>query len=360
MNKRLWIMTLGFCLACLSPLAQAAFADPLDTAALPSALAQQGLFNGLAQAGQRLVAVGQRGHILYSDDQGEHWQQAAVPVSSDLTAVCFPTAMDGWAVGHDGVILVSHDGGKNWTRQLDGHAIGALLQRWYQDHAPAGLSADVLTKLRSDADRFASEGPDKPFLDVWFSDARHGFVVGAFNLILHTDDGGATWVPWLDRSANPQQFHLYAIRPVGADLYVVGEQGLVMKLAAAAERFEALTLPYKGTLFGVTGEQGAVIVYGLRGHAFRSVDAGAHWSPVDTGVQVSLTSAVVANHLLLISSQAGQLLSSTDGGVSFQTLTLDQRFPASALLRLSDNSILFAGPRGLHRVKAMHQMEGKP
>jgi photosystem II stability/assembly factor-like uncharacterized protein len=37
---------------------------------------------GMARAGERLVTVGQRGHILYSDDSGKHWQQAVVPVSS--------------------------------------------------------------------------------------------------------------------------------------------------------------------------------------------------------------------------------------------------------------------------------------
>src|SRR3546814_13959146 len=60
-------------LACMSlvcaPLASAEFTDPLDAPAITSALAEHGLINGLARAGKRLVAVGERGHILYSDDQ---------------------------------------------------------------------------------------------------------------------------------------------------------------------------------------------------------------------------------------------------------------------------------------------------
>src|SRR3546814_394862 len=90
----------GAVLACMAGTASAGFADPLDTPAIASALSDQHLINGLARAGDRVIAVGQRGHILLSDDDGAHWAQAKVPVSSDLTAVSFPPARDGLAVGH--------------------------------------------------------------------------------------------------------------------------------------------------------------------------------------------------------------------------------------------------------------------
>ena len=66
-----------------------AWRDVLDTPAMKSPLAARSLLNGLARAGKRIVAVGQRGHIVYSDDAGKSWQQAEVPVSSDLVAVYF-------------------------------------------------------------------------------------------------------------------------------------------------------------------------------------------------------------------------------------------------------------------------------
>jgi len=43
--------------------------------------------------GQRVVAVGQRGHVLFSDDTGKSWQQAEVPVSADLVAATFLAAL---------------------------------------------------------------------------------------------------------------------------------------------------------------------------------------------------------------------------------------------------------------------------
>src|SRR5262245_46588487 len=75
--------------------------DVLDVPAAKSPYAQRSLLNGLARAGDRIVAVGQRGHVLYSDDAGQQWQQADVPVSSDLVSVAFVDAKRGWAVGHD-------------------------------------------------------------------------------------------------------------------------------------------------------------------------------------------------------------------------------------------------------------------
>src|SRR5574337_2060456 len=121
-------------LALTAPVAgmAAGYQDVIDTPARESTLASKALLNGLASAGERVVAVGQRGHIIYSDDAGKSWQQAKVPVSSDLVAVSFPTPEQGWAVGHDGVVLHSSDAGATWTKQLDGRALGSMMAAYYK------------------------------------------------------------------------------------------------------------------------------------------------------------------------------------------------------------------------------------
>ncbi len=40
-----------------------------------------------------------------------------------------------------------------------------------------------------------------------------------------------------------------------------------------AQRFRALDVPYNGSFFGVTGDENAVLVFGLRGNVYRSDDA---------------------------------------------------------------------------------------
>lgn len=321
----------------------AGFQDVLDTPAMTSELAARGLINGLALAGQRVVGVGQRGHVVYSDDAGKSWRQAKVPVSSDLVAVSFPTARAGWAVGHDGVVLASNDAGASWTKQLDGRAVGTMMVEYYK-----AQSGDEAAKWVSEAERFAAQGAENPFLDVWFADEHNGFVVGAFNLILRTTDGGKHWEPWLDRTENPQALHLYAIRGAAGEVFATGEQGLVLRLDAAAGVFRALQTPYQGTYFGVAPAQGAVIVFGLRGNAFRSTDSGRTWHKIDTGVQEGLTAAAtVGDQGVILASQAGRLLVSTDGGEHFSPLKLDRAVPASAVQPLGTDAVVVAGARGV-------------
>lgn len=323
-----------------APALAAGFQDVLDVPAMASELSSKGLINGLALAGQRVVGVGQRGHVVYSDDQGRSWRQAKVPVSSDLVAVSFPSAQQGWAVGHDGVVLATSDGGATWVRQLDGRRVGELMLAHYRAKGPAEWVAE--------AERFAAQGAESSFLDVWFADERTGFVVGAFNLILRTTDGGQSWEPWLDRSDNPQALHLYAIRCVAGELYVTGEQGLVMRLDRTAGRFVALQTPYKGSYFGVAGTADAVLVFGLRGNAWRSTDRGASWQRVETGVQEGLTAGMALGEGgLLLASQSGRLLLSRDGGAHFVPVKLDRMLPAAALLPLAADTVVVAGARGL-------------
>lgn len=327
----------------------AGYQDVLDTPAQGSTLAPKTLLNGLASAGQRVVAVGQRGHIVYSDDAGQTWLQAKVPVSADLVAVSFPTATQGWAVGHDGVVLHSSDAGATWVKQLDGRMAGEAMLAYYTAQAEKGAlgTPDEAARLVDEARRVAAQGAENPFLDVWFADDKTGFVVGAFNLIFRTEDGGKRWEPWYHRTDNPNRLHLYGIRGIGSQIYVAGEQGLVLKLDSTGRRFAALETPYKGTYFGITGGNEAVVVFGLRGHAFRSKDGGNNWDQIATGVHDGLTGAATAGERLVLVSQAGNVLVSKDAGQSFTPVKIDRAAPASAVLSLGQDGLVIAGPRGV-------------
>jgi len=323
--------------------------DVLDTPATQSPLAAKGILTGIAQSGNRLVVVGQRGHILYSDDSGQHWQQAQVPVSSDLVAVHFPTPSHGWAVGHDGVVLHSSDAGATWQRQLDGRQIGALMLQYYQHLAVLQPEDEGLATWLAEAQRVDEQGADKPFLDVWFANERDGYIVGAFGLILRTEDGGVSWRPLLERVDNPGQLHLYAIRPVGDELFVVGEQGLVLRLDQASQRFVERPTPYNGSFFGILGKPDGVLVYGLRGHVFRSSDSGKSWTQVKTGLEISITAGTAtADGRLVLLTQAGHVLVSRDDGVSFHPAEQSHLVPTSAATAQGADSLVLAGPRGVH------------
>jgi len=323
----------------------AAPVDVLERPAQTSGLASRRLLQSVARAGERLVAVGPRGHILVSADGGQTWKQAQVPLSSDLTAVYFVDDKAGWAVGHDGVVLASTDGGDTWVKQLDGRAANALLLQSLKARVAAEPHSKELAGLLSEAERYAEQGPDKPFLDVWFKDAQNGFVVGGYNLIFATHDGGKSWESWFDRTDNPKLLNLYAIRPAAGGVYIAGEGGLVMKLDG--ERFRGVSVDYKGSLFGVADAGDAVVVFGLRGNAFRSEDGGKHWSKVDSQLAATIVSGTrTAQGVVLLVDQGGRIAASRDGGKTFNRLALEKTMPVTSIIAAGDKLAL-TGPMGV-------------
>jgi len=275
----------------------AALPDLLDMPAAASARSINGLMLDIARAGDRLVAVGGYGNILFSDDAGASWRQASVPVQASLTAVTFPTPEKGWAVGHDGVILHSADGGETWQRQLDGRATGNILlagaearvaELESQDE-PDMMDMDMADMALMEAEREQEVGPNRPLLDVWFADDRYGIAVGAFNYFFVTEDGGESWQ---DRSLtlpNPEILHLYSIDSVAEGVVlVVGEFGLTMRSRDNGVTWEQLDLGYEGSLFAVEGNGGQAWIAGLRGNGFFSPDAGDSWQALTLNTEATL------------------------------------------------------------------------
>ncbi len=244
----------------------------------------------VARAGQRLVSVGERGVVLLSDDNGVTWHQAmAVPVSVSLTAVQFVDEHNGWAVGHAGVVLHSEDGGEHWTLQLEGQRAAALEQQ----AAEASGDASRVTA----AQRLVADGADKPL------------VVGAYGVALETADGGRTWQSGMGRLPNPRGLHLYALARQGADLYVAdlyvaGEQGLLLRSRDGGAHFDALEGPYDGSYFAATVlPNGRLLVGGLRGSLFASDDGGASFQALANPIPASLNGIRVAGDQLLLANQ---------------------------------------------------------
>ncbi|WP_323000251.1 WD40/YVTN/BNR-like repeat-containing protein [Castellaniella sp.] len=300
----------------------------------------------IVRAGNRLVAVGERGLILYSDDTGRSWIQARVPVAVTMTAVFFVDERHGWAVGHYGTVLHSDDGGKNWRRQLDGVTAAQI------ELAAAGRQAGAAGGRRqASARRLVDDGPDKPFLDLLFFDADNGIVVGAYNLAFRTSDGGRTWESLMGGIDNPGENHLYAIRGTRARLYIVGEQGLVLRSSDGGRTFGRLTSPYEGSYFSAAVlPSGDLVVAGLRGNAYRLTGQGDHWTRIELPTPVSVTALAVDGQRLYFANQAGQVYESEDDGQHLKPRALAQMPMLTGLLPLADGSLFATGLQGVARL----------
>ena len=311
--RRLAATVASALLAAGAALALAAGA-PGGERAIPARLAARSLLLDGAARGARVVAVGERGHVLVSTDRGETWTQSEVPTRAQLTGVWMHDDRLGWAVGHDETILRTRDGGATWE----------------------------LVRSAPEAER--------PLLDVWFRDAEHGFAVGAYGAFLVTADGGSSWS---ERPIGGDDFHLNQIA-AAADgrLYLAAESGNLYRSDDGGATWIPLASPYNGSFFGVLPlADGGLLVYGLRGHLYRSDDRGATWQKLETGTEATLMGGVErGGGSVVLAGLAGALLRSADGGRSFRGEALDDRRARVAVVAL-ERGVLLLGEGGARRVE---------
>lgn len=328
----------------------AVFKDPLEVPAPLSRLLTTAPLSAVAMAGTRAVAVGVRGMIITSDDGGASWTQRQAPVSSDLLAVQFPTPQKGWAVGHDGVVLHSGDGGNSWVRQLDGRQAGVQLIAHFKALAAKGDAGAA--RMLEDMQLNYANGPEQALLDVWFDDEQHGMVCGSFGTLLSTSDGGKTWVSRIEQIEYDGLLHLNALRSAGGNLYLASERGIVFRFDRDKQRFLPSQTGYAGSFFALQAEGDTVVAAGLRGNAYRSIDAGKTWDKLDTGVMSALTGAAgsAGGGKLLLVSQAGNLIVSDDAGSRFRAVPVPRPTMLSGVVLNKPDSALVVGIAGVQQV----------
>ncbi|WP_018981754.1 WD40/YVTN/BNR-like repeat-containing protein [Salinimonas chungwhensis] len=232
-------------------------------------------------AGEQVVIVGERGHILLSSD-GETFAQANVPTTATLTAV---TLIDNhiWAAGHDATIIHSADGGQTWNLQF--------------------------------------EAPDKqrPFLDITFFNKQHGVAVGAYGMFYRTQDGGKKWqseqhVSLLDPydreyleevRAEDEAFyqqelnsilpHINRVTLVDDRLYLAGEAGTLAYSNDMGHTWQRFEVDYTGSFFDIKPlDASTLLAVGLRGNIFVMRD-DQQWEYVKTCSTSTLNSIYLEN-----------------------------------------------------------------
>ena len=240
------------------------------------------------RAGKRIVAVGDYGVVLLSDDDGKTYTQAkSVPLSSKLTAVAFADANTGWAVGHWGAIIKTTDGGQTWAQQR----------------------SDIIV--------------DQPLLSVYFKNAREGWAVGLWSLMLHTTDSGASWTPVPlapPPGAKKADRNLYAIfSDAKGGLFITSEQGRVLRSVDGGNAWTYINTGYSGSLWtGVGLPDGVLLVGGLRGTIYRSTDGGDNWQPSKIELHSSVTDIVQRSDKSIVAvGLDGMMMTSTDDGINF-------------------------------------------
>ncbi len=274
-------------------------------------LAAQALLLDAVELEDRVIAVGDRGHVLLNEDPASQpWSQVSVPTRAMLTAVA-ATGDDGlWAVGHDAVILHSGDRGQSWQLQ------------------------------NSDPEL------ETPLLDVWFEAGGHGLAVGAYGLVYETFDAGENWE---QRTIDEDEPHFYSLfETADQDLILAGEFGTILRSSDRGKTWARLESPYEGSFFGGLGmSDGKILLFGLRGNLFRSLDRGESWERIESGVTASLLDAAErTSGEVLIVGLSGTLLRSNDAAGTFTLSDGLKREALASVLPLSDGGLLLLSEHG--------------
>ncbi len=317
-------------------------AVPLNAEAEPAIIADKAVKSLLLDVEKlesgRLITVGERGHILLSDDQGVEWRQVPVPTREQLTAVDFLDDKRGIAVGFSQTILMTNDGGESW-------------QLTHQE-----------------------ESFEQPALfDVHFITSEKIVAVGSYGLYLETNDGGENWEPReIEGLADYYGYfsHFYSLEKITDDYWVmsgekfidgVDEDGFETSSALAAETrdggetWQKLPTPYDGSFFGIeVDDNGYLYVYGLRGNLYISKDQGQSW-------QGQFLSTASGFHDMAILDENRWVLVGTGGVLVYKTLTstdIKKRKDLkgrAAVVAVDDDTLVVVGDGGVERLSLSQQ-----
>ncbi len=286
-------------------------------------LAAHSLLLDVVRKGDRLVAVGERGHVVFSDDLGKTWKQASVvPTRATLTTV-LAVKQRLFAAGHDSVIMTSGDDGDTWTRQY------------------------------SDAERM------QPIMDMWFTDADNGIAIGAYGLMLTTSDGGKTWDDWAVNDEDDAHLN-NMLELADGSLLIAGEAGFSYRSQDTGETWDTLDVPYQGSMFSADlAGDACVLFYGLRGHIIRSCDSGDNWEELDSDSENTLAGGTGYADGVLMVGNSGVIVEYKNGG-QLSVYSHSSGVDFSTAIRLEDGRFLLVGEDGSHFYPESTTGESKP
>ena len=181
------------------------------------------------QSATRLWACGVNGTICWWDGGAWHTVADSKAGTNLLDDIDFFDANHGIAVGVNGIVVYTTDGGVTWTAGVSGEAPGDRILGVDMVSSTVGFmvgddndstNAGMIMKKTIDGGATwtpmtppASESY-KPLEDVSFADANNGWIVGGMGSWYHTTDGGTTWTNETGTGAWP--ISVFAFSPTAA------------------------------------------------------------------------------------------------------------------------------------------------
>lgn len=270
------------------------------------------------------------GYYRYNQPEWRVWQQANVPSRSLITAVTFADENNGWAVGHDALILRTRDGGDNWEIQRV-NPDGLVLPSEHED--PEALPFPLA------------------LLDVKFFNVNRGIAIGAFGLLLSTTDGGANWTQIYLGEDGDFEFHLNNIVELGDGSHVIiAEMGQILHSVDAGRSWTITETGYEGSFFGgIPMGTSGLVTYGLRGNAYATNDVHdpESWQAISTGTDKTMLGGIsTGNNEGLVVGDKGEVLYITNAGASITKAENAEEDPLATAIAV-DGGFVAVGAKGV-------------
>jgi photosystem II stability/assembly factor-like uncharacterized protein len=303
---------------------------------------------------QTSIAVGINGTILRSVDGGASWDKVDSGIQSWLTSLAVLDNNRIIAVGSNGTILRSVDGGASWA-QVDSGSQSPLtsLAILDKDHIiAAGYDGTILRSNDGGTSWTKIESSNQsPLSSLAALDNNLIIAVGDKGTILRSDDRGASWA----QADSATQSLLSSLAVLDKNhIIAAGYDGTILRSDDGGASWGKVDSGTQSELISLTVlDKNSIIAVGFEGTILRSDDRGDSWAQVDNGTQSSFNSLAVLdnNHIIAVGS-SGSILRSDDGGESWSQVDSGTQSSLTTLTVLDSNHIIVLGETGtiLHSV----------
>ncbi len=263
--------------------------------------------------------VGDNGLALTTVDSGASWQKLEISAEDTFNDVFF-IEEKGWIVGGSGLIIHTSDGGKAWKRQRGsvqqknpeakvaengtcpdvGEPERSLMKTFFLDKKNGfAVGADGTILRTENGGSFWEDVsldcmeilPEELMMngivsvnlyDVFFMNKNSGWVVGDSGSVFHSDDGGKEW----------RLIHIGLLPPLFSiafkdenEGWAVGQNGFSLKTDDGGESWGKIVIDKECSLYSIRiqGNYGAIV--GDQATIIATTDGGNTWAMVKTDLK---------------------------------------------------------------------------
>ncbi len=259
---------------------------------------------------------------MKTTDAGNSWFPQASGVDQSLRSVYFTDANTGYAVGSNGTMLKTTDGGTAWIALDPGTPFETFTSVSFPDdstgYAVTGFPSDggiFKTIDAGDSWNFQDQGPIESLNAVFFVDTNIGYIVGDNGIILKTTNGGvqAQWI-----QTNLPNTDVYSLAVNGSNLFAgTGGRGVFLSTNNGTSWTAVNNGLTTRTVYSLV-VNGPNLFAGTLGGVFLSTNNGISWTAVNNGLtDDDVLSLAVNGSNLFAGISGGGVFLSTDNGTSW-------------------------------------------